>query len=270
MPVIKQQQAAPLLKEAIVLDLGDVGRQAARIMAAAEDKAKRIVDDAQTRARKLAEGTQQKAHEEGFAQGLAQGQKQGYEQGHAQGHHDAHQQASQRLAKLQQSWTEALRKWQHDQQQLLKDAREATLELSLRLTERIVHRVVEADPTVVIDQVAACLTHVMEASQVVIRIHPQDQAMLEESLPELAGEFESASHAKIVTDEGISPGGCVVTYGKGRIDATLETQLTRAVELILPQEETSNVQMIDESSKTDEAGHDQSDDQPDAPADEQS
>lgn len=249
MPVIKQQHAAPLLKEAIVLDLGDVGRQAARIVAAAQEKAGKLISDAQAQAATLTQGAEQKGHEQGYAQGLAQGRKEGFEQGQAQGHQQAHQEAGSRLTKLQQSWTQALQSWQDQQQQLLKDAREATLELSLRLTERIVHRVVEADPTVVIDQVGACLAHVMEASQVVIHIHPQDQALLEESLPELAAEFEAATHARIATDEHISPGGCVVAYGKGRIDATLETQLARAVDLILPQDEsTSSMTVADELS----------------------
>ena len=47
MAVIKAQSAASLIKEAIVLDLGDLGRQAAKMQAAFESKARQTIADAE-------------------------------------------------------------------------------------------------------------------------------------------------------------------------------------------------------------------------------
>ena len=47
MSVIKAKQASNLVREAIVLDLGDLSREAARLRTAAENKAAEIVADAQ-------------------------------------------------------------------------------------------------------------------------------------------------------------------------------------------------------------------------------
>lgn len=237
MAVIKHQHAAPLLREAIVLDLGDVGRQAARMVAAAEDKARRIVNDSQARANTLMEGAEQRGHQQGYEQGLAQGLSDGLAQGTKQGHDEAHAQASTRLAQLQKNWLTGLTSWEAKQQQFARESRDAAMELALRLTEKIVHRVIEVDPSVVVDQVASALAHVMESAQVIIHICPQDRSLVEESLPQLLAEFSHLTAARLVEDVSITPGGCVVNCGRGSIDGTLETQLSRVVDLIFPQQD---------------------------------
>jgi flagellar biosynthesis/type III secretory pathway protein FliH len=237
MAVIKQQHAAPLLKEAIVLDLGDVGRQAARMVAAAQDKAARIVSEAQAKAQQLVQGASERGHAQGYAEGLAQGHAQGLEEGQKQGHAQAHVAATERLNQLQKSWREALQKWENHQHDFAIQARESVLELALRLTEKIVHRVVEADPSVVVDQLGAALAHVMETAEVVVHLSPADRDLVEEGLPSLLQEFSHLKHARLMDDPDITPGGCVVRCGRGAVDATLETQLARVVDLILPAEE---------------------------------
>ncbi len=254
MAVIKQQYAAPLLKEAIVLDLGDVGRQAARLMAAAEDKAKRMVADAEARARQIIASAEQqgqeRGHQEGFAKGLAEGTQQGLQQGHEQ----AYTQANDMLQQLQQAWIAALQQWESSQKGFDKEARESVLELALRLTEKLVHRVVQVDSAVVLDQISMALAHVIGDTQVIVRISPQDRPVIEENLPALLAEFPNLTHARLVDDADIHPGGCVVTYGQGRIDGTLEMQLARAVELILPEPESQQAALTDLPAEGDSAG----------------
>lgn len=249
MAVIKRHQAVPLLKEAIVLDLGDVGRQAARMIAAAEDKALKIVNDSQARANTLVEGAEQRGHQQGYEKGLAQGLEDGLTQGTQQGHDEAHAQASARLAQLQKNWLAGLTAWEAHQEQFARDSRDAALKLALRLTEKIIHRVIELDPTAVVDQVGAALAHVMESAQVIIRICPGDRELVEESLPALMAEFSHLTSAKIVEDASITQGGCIVNCGRGSIDGTLETQLSRVIDLIFPQgEEPLDQDIADDDS----------------------
>lgn len=253
MAVIKQQHAAPLLKEAIVLDLGDVGRQAARIMAAAQDKAGRLVSEAEAKAKKLIESAEQHGHEKGYQLGYEEGLAAGTQQGLEQGHNEAYTQANDKLQQIQDTWRTALASWEQQHIDFTTQASESILELALRLTEKLVHRVVEVDSSVVVDQVGAALAHVMGDTQVVIRICPQDRAAVDENLPELMAEFSHLTHAKVVDDPQISPGGCIVTYGQGRVDGTLETQLARAVDLILPQVEESDTSLPAENPEQPDA-----------------
>jgi len=249
MAVIKQQYAAPLLKEAIVLDLGDVSRQAARIMAAAEDKARRLVADAENRARQIIFDAEQQGQERGYQEGYARGLEEGTQQGLQQGHEQAYTQANDALQQIQQAWITALQQWEDQKIEFGNEARESILELALRLTEKLVHRVVQVDPSVVLDQLSMALAHVIGDTQVIVRISPLDRAMVEENLPAILAEFPNLTHARLVDDEAISPGGCVVTYGQGRIDGTLEMQLARAVELILPEPESQQAMAMDESAE---------------------
>ena len=69
---------------------------------------------------------------------------------------------------------------------------------------------------------------VLSAHDASVCIHPVDRPMLENALPDLLKELATLEHIELVDDEAITPGGCVVAFGQGRIDATIERQLQRA------------------------------------------
>ena len=230
MPVLKRQHAAPLVKDAIVLDMGDLVRQAERIKAAAQQQARALVDAAQTQGARLAAEARDQAHAAGRAEGLQQGRGEGLEQGRAQAFADAAEQ----LAQLQTAWINAASQWDADRQALHLEAKQAVIQLAVRFAEMLVHRAIAVDCGVVGDQVAAALSHVLRPGDVSIRICPDDRAVLEQAMPDLAARFAHLKHVHLVDDGQVGRGGCVVTYGQGRIDATIDTQLRRIVELVLP------------------------------------
>jgi flagellar assembly protein FliH len=233
MALIKSSEARQLIKEAIVLDLGDVAHQAAQIRAAAEDRARRILTEAQTQAQQLTAN----AHQQGHAQGLEQGHKEGLAKGLELGRKQASAQAAAEFKTLQQSWLDAINQWNTDRHTLEVGAREAVLEFALRLAEKVVHRVIQVDASVIADQLAAAVSHVLSPTDLVVHICPDDRAMLEQAMPQLAAELPQMKHVRLVDDAGVARGGCVVNYGQGRIDATLDTQLRRIVEVLLPDED---------------------------------
>ena len=103
MAVIKRQQASGLLKEAVVLDLGDIARQAARIEAAAQVKARQIEQTAQQRAAQLTEH----ASAEGFERGRVAGMTAGTDVGRREGREEAFEAMTAQLEQLRQSWLDA-------------------------------------------------------------------------------------------------------------------------------------------------------------------
>ena len=76
MAVIKSQNAQTLLKDAVVLDLGDLRRQAAERQEEAQAQARRIVAQAQDEAHRLTAGAHAKGFEQGMREGLAKGTQQ--------------------------------------------------------------------------------------------------------------------------------------------------------------------------------------------------
>ena len=234
MAVIKKQHAAGLLKEAIVLDLSDIARQAARIEAAAHAKARQIEQEARARAALMTEH----ASTEGLAQGRASGLEAGRVEGRRQGRDEAFQEAAEQLEQLRQEWLAAARQWAAHRQAVENEVRLDVLELALRLAEKIVHRTVQLDDAVVVDQVRCALTHALGDHDVTVRIAPEDRPVLEAAMPGLVEDMRRFEHVKLVEDSGIRRGGCLVNFGQGQVDATLDKQLARAVELLLPEPQT--------------------------------
>ncbi len=230
MPIIKASNSSPLIKDAIVLDMGDLARQARRMKESAQAQATAIVEQAKAQAQTLVS----QGHEQGFAKGQAEGFAKGLEEGRAAGRSESLAQAQNDLKKLQESIGAAMAQVEANQQRLMLDAQQAVLELALKMGEKLVHRIVEVDPQVAVDALADALAHVLGPMEVTVRICPEDRTVLEEAMPELKAQFASFKQVHLVDDAAVDRGGCVLTYGQGRLDATVETKLRRVVELILP------------------------------------
>ncbi len=231
MPVLKQHNNTPAMREAIVLDLGDIGAQAARIRAAAETQASKIISDARAKSESLAEQLHDEAEKQGYAAGLEKGVAEGREQGRA----EALAASAEQLQQLTAAWSQVATDWEQQRVDMEREARQAVLSFALSAAEKIVHRVIEVDESVVVDQAAQALSLVLSAHDASVCIHPVDRPMLEDAMPELIRELASLDHIQLVDDESITPGGCVVVFGQGRVDATIERQLQRLIDLILPE-----------------------------------
>ncbi|MEZ6192799.1 MAG: FliH/SctL family protein [Phycisphaerales bacterium] len=230
MSVIKAQNTPRFTKDAVVLDLGDLGRQAARLRMVAEDKAGQIITEAEKKAKELISGAEQI----GFERGQQAGYEQGIEDGRVQGRREALEEAREQLAQLHAAWSDVATQWDAQTKGMAVEARQVVIEFALKLAERLVHRVIEVDPTVVVDQVAGALALVLRPMDVSVRVNPSELSIISEALPQLMAEFDHLEHIHLAEDPQVSPGGCVVSYGQGQIDATIEKQIQRVVDLILP------------------------------------
>ena len=231
MPILKQQKARPVLNEAIVLDLGDLGRQAQRLRAAAQAQADAILADARDQAQRLIDG----AHEQGFEQGRQEGHAQGLEEGQQKGQAQALEERREHLQQLQDAWVQAAQAWDGQRQEMDRQAREAVIEFALVAARKLVHRTIEVDPTVVVDGVGQALSLVLRPLDVTVAICPQDRGVLEQAMPKLLERFPHLTHVRLIDDESVTRGGCRLQFGEGQIDATIEKQLDRLVELIQPE-----------------------------------
>ncbi|MBX2852196.1 MAG: hypothetical protein KTR15_10660 [Phycisphaeraceae bacterium] len=231
MPVLKQTNTTPAMRDAIVLDLGDMGAQAERIRAAAQSQAARIISDAKQKSEAVADGLYAEAEKLGFEEGVEKGLAQGREQGRA----EVLAEAAEQLRQIMAAWSQVATDWEQQRIDMEREARQAVLEFALSAAEKIVHRVIEVDETVVVDQVAQALSLVLSAHDASVRIHPVDRPLIEDAMPQLVQELDTLKHIELMDDEQITPGGCVVAFGQGRIDATVERQLQRLVDLILPE-----------------------------------
>jgi len=230
MALIKGQNANNAAHDAVVLDLSDLGHQAEKLKQDARDKADHIVADAEQRAQELVEGADQRGYEQGYPRGYGEG----FEQGRQQGHAEALQQSAEQLQQLQQVWLQAIQQWEQDSQALQRQARDGVLELAQRLAEKVIHRQIAIDSTVILDQLTHGLSQVMRPLEVTAYVHPDDRPTVEEAMPSLMQQFGQVQQLHLIEDADMQPGGCYLTYGQGSIDLTLDTQLGRLTAAILP------------------------------------
>jgi flagellar biosynthesis/type III secretory pathway protein FliH len=231
MALLRPSELARLPREAIVLDLGDLASQGRQMCAAAQARANEIVAQARAERERILAG----AREAGYAKGLEEGRAAGRVQGEEAGRSAAVAEWRDRLSKLDSAWTSGLSKFEGEREGLMRAAREDLLGLALQIAQRVVKRRVECDPGVVVEQVAAASAQLAKASGVILQVHPDDVALVEAAMPELARKVIGLRHARIAADPALSRGSCVVQCdGGGMIDATIETQLDRIARAIVP------------------------------------
>ena len=229
MALIKNRHAGGLVTRGFE-DLGDLQKQAAGIVEAARVEAARIIAEAQTQAAAIAA----EAAPRGLAEGREQGLVEGRQEGCQVGREETIGQYTAQLSALGESWTAAIEAFEADRSATLQTAREDIVELALAMGGRIARRVIEADPAVVQDQVAEAISLVTAPSGMTLSINPDDRELVQAVLPALCERLANGNHVELRDDPLVERGGCVLSTGKGVIDATLEKQIERIADVLLP------------------------------------
>ncbi len=231
MAVIRHSAAQAYMKEAVVLNLGDLAQQAARLKVAAQAEADRIVAGARAERERILAG----GREEGRVRGVEEGRATGLAQGRKEGHAGALAEARPRLAALDAAWAESLAAFGTLRAELQQEGAQEVVRLALEIASRVVKRAIAADPSIVQEQVAAALHLAMSTGRVVVRINPEDEPFVREALPRLSERLGDASNVVIEKDPALERGSCRVRGAGGSwIDATVRTQLDRIAAAILP------------------------------------
>lgn len=232
MALIKSAQSEALPRKAMVLDLGDLQRQAEALATEAERRAAAILNDARAERERLVIGATEEGRKAGYAKGLADGLAEGREKGRT----EALSQTKSTADTLIKSWDAALTQFETHRDELLSEARTDIIRLATAIASRITKRVVELNPDVVKDQLDTAIRLVIAPTRLVIAIHPDDRKSAEEVLPALAKRFASGAHTELVDDASLARGSCHIRTDKGDIDASLDAQLDRIVAALLPGE----------------------------------
>jgi flagellar biosynthesis/type III secretory pathway protein FliH len=104
--------------------------------------------------------------------------------------------------------------------------KDAALILARKMAEKIVGRAVELDPTIMGEIAGQALAASRSrGGSVVLRVHPEDLAAVEQTRPQWAQRIAAAADVRVVSDDSVDRFGCVVVTPVGRLDARLQIQL---------------------------------------------
>lgn len=237
MPIIKKVQARELLTSAVVLNLGDVRREATDLIEAARSEAESILTNAGIEAARLTDCAAEIGRSEGLAAGEAAGRAEGLVAGTAQGREDAITSMSERLESIANGWDEALAGLIASRDAIREEARRDLLRLSLAIAERVLGRLPAHQPSLVEHQVSGAIEMLAGSTSLRITLNPEDVPAVEQHLPSVMSTIRGSADAdvSIEIDPEMVRGGCVVKAGDGEIDARLDVQMSRIVSGLFPE-----------------------------------
>ncbi|MBL4591990.1 MAG: hypothetical protein JKY96_08530 [Phycisphaerales bacterium] len=232
MGMIRRADIETYTRDAIAMNLGDIERQGINLVRVANERAEQIIKDANAeRDRLLADASEegrQAGHKEGHAAGFKQGQTDGYQQ--------ALTEHTEQITALVEQWSASLKAFSDGRDSMYQQARQDVIELAAAIARRITKRTIAMDPSVVETQMQSVLDSLARPTGLVLRVNAEDLAYAETVLPGLIADCMHCTHAEVVGDDSIDRGSCIAeTEGRGRIDASIQTQLARIVQDLLPE-----------------------------------
>lgn len=154
------------------------------------------------------------------------------EEGFNQGYQDGVNEAQKQVNGFLQQAEEIVRLSQEDYKRRVQEAEPAVLELSLHIAEKIIGVSLKEDNNAWISLVKQALNEVREQEEVKIYVHP---FWYEATLKQKEELKEAAMHAAelmIYPDGQLPENGCVIDTPFGKVDATLDIQLSEMKRLL--------------------------------------
>lgn len=112
------------------------------------------------------------------------------------------------------------------QQQLLREEMaDRVRELAVAIARKIICRVSDQRPDIVVDQVRIALDKVGSDPSLTIRVHPRDAEYLIARKATILKSLDHLDRVVITGDSSMSPGGCIIETDRELIDASIESQL---------------------------------------------
>ncbi len=160
-------------------------------------------------------------------------QKTAYEEAFAKGHAEGLAAGTEEVRKRGERYDELLRALCEPFDNLDESIEKQLVELATTLVRQLFRREIRLDPTHIIGVVREAIQKLPIASRSVqVHLHPDDAALVRESLAPAEGEPAWT----IVEDPLIACGGCKVTTESSQIDATTEARLNAVISAALGDE----------------------------------
>lgn len=172
----------------------------------------RILADATAEADRIHE----LAHSEGYAQGLAQGREDGLAEARSAAY----------------ALHEALIEAHALRDRIVSETERDAVALALALAAKILAGALEVQPERVLDTVRGALRRVADRRRVTVLVDPADLQSVSSAIAELESQVGGIERFEVQADRRVGRGGAIVRTVESEVDATVQTQLERAREIV--------------------------------------
>jgi flagellar assembly protein FliH len=106
------------------------------------------------------------------------------------------------------------------------------VELSLRIAEKVLSATLDVQPERVVDVVRGALRCLVDRERVVVQVNTLDLDLVRDAVEPLAATLGGIDTLEVQEDRRVGRGGALVRSLAGEVDATIETKLERAREVL--------------------------------------
>lgn len=164
------------------------------------------------------------AKDAGFRKGWEAGRQAGFDRGRAEGHEQAYRETMEALRSAADAVQRAADAIDRTDRLTLAALEDEAVELVYHLVEGLLGRELELTDSPVRDALARALALAPDRGAMVVRLHPDDVATIQE----LGSAVAPGRALELVADPSVEAGGCVVDVGACRVDAQIGPALERA------------------------------------------
>jgi flagellar assembly protein FliH len=226
-----RRRAEEVIKEAL-----SILRAAKEMTIAAENKRSELAGR-EREIGKLARQAEDKGYKEGFDKGREEGFPAGVQEGRQsaveivkkeiseQVRVEAGARIKEKTARLADTIAQIAEKIADEAERLKTTAREDLIKLAIALAERIVKKEIAIDPAVVKSNVQKAVELSIQKSDIEVVVNPADRELIEDFAGHITETFARVKRVKVVADDSVSMGSCLVRSGGGVVDMQIETQL---------------------------------------------
>jgi len=154
--------------------------------------------------------------------------QQGYEEGYQAGIAAAREE----LAPAATAMAHALAEAQQLRAEAADQVETRAVELSLRLAEKVLAGTLEVQPERVVDVVRGALRCLVDRERVTVQVNTLDLELVRDAVEPIASTLGGIDNIDVQEDRRVARGGALVRSAAGEVDATIETKLARAREVL--------------------------------------
>jgi flagellar assembly protein FliH len=152
----------------------------------------------------------------------------GYAEGRAAGHAAGQGEIAAALAGL----GDALRGVDALRAQVAEAVERDAIDLSLALAEKILAGALQARPELVVEVVQGALRRLSERRRITVLVNPADLEMVRSVVGQITAQGSGVELCDLQSEPRVGVGGAIVRTAEGEVDASVQTQLERAREVL--------------------------------------
>lgn len=224
---VKESKVIGIKPIKLSLETADSAEQAVTFQAEKE-KSEQYIQNAKTEADQLLSAARQAIEEQRLQweserqELIEQAQLEGYQKGFAAGQQEGLQSFQLKIDEAQNLIELA----QQDYKATVEGSEDALLDLGLKLAEKILHAKLKEQPDSYLSLVKGAIADWKERSDLRLYVHPDSYELVLQQKEELALLTGKDFELMIMPQHDLPTGGCILETKHGRIDASIDSQLT--------------------------------------------